>query len=194
MKPYPIFLTATSTPTKRSWHIDILVCPNTIIIQFSAKSCSPVRITFVIRLFEMRKAFRLIKRCRYPLSTTVKICWTDAVLANLSLFSVALASGVHPDGLGAPTTNSVKFQQWHNYFLAAAQLPGESIYACRVIITRYSESWSHTFSIITSQRSSPAAKKLAVHLLHAVYVLGSRLNNYDPWLSHRYRSDNMRIY
>jgi len=116
------------------------------------------------------------------------------VLANLSLLSVALASGVHPDGLSAPNTNSLMFQQRHNYFLAAAQLPGESIYACRVLITRYSESWSHIFSTVTSQRSSPAAKRLAVHLLHAVYVLGSQLNNYDPWLTLRYRSDDMRIY
>jgi hypothetical protein len=93
------------------------------------KACSSVRVSFVIHLFELRKTFRLIRRRRFPLLTTVAICWTDAVLANLGLFSVALAGGVCPDKLTATDTNGLMCQQQQNDFLAATQLPGEPIYS-----------------------------------------------------------------
>ena len=98
----------------------------------SLKACSPVRVTFVIHLFELRKMFRLIRRRRFPLLTTIAICWTDVVLANLGLFSVAFASGVCPDKLTVTNTNGLICQQQHNDFLAATQLPGEPIHSAVV--------------------------------------------------------------
>ena len=161
----------------------------------SLKACSPVRVTFIIQLFELRKTFRLIRRRRFPFSTTVAICWTDVVLANLGLFSVALTSGVCPDGLTATNTNGLICQQQHNYFLAAAQLPGGSVYGCHIRLTRESEHWLHVHSMTTLHRSSPAAKKLAIRLLHAVYVLGAQLNDYDTWDALKYVRplENMKV-
>lgn len=49
------------------------------------------------------------------------------MLANIGLFSVALASGVCPDKLTATNTNGLMCQQQQNDFLAATQLPGEPI-------------------------------------------------------------------
>ncbi|KAF8622240.1 hypothetical protein AX15_007179 [Amanita polypyramis BW_CC] len=126
------------------------------------------RLAFMNQLFALRKAFRLIRRPRSTFSTTVDVCWTDVVLAKLSLMSIALATGIYPDELGVPSSNSLICQQRHNYILAAMQLP---------------ESWSSIFSVVTSHNSSPAAKRVALRLLYTVYVLGSQLNDYDPWIA-----------
>ncbi|KAK2461808.1 hypothetical protein APHAL10511_006271 [Amanita phalloides] len=121
-----------------------------------------VHVTFVTRLFELRKVFSQKKHF------TVDICWTEVILANLSLLSVALASGACPDELTIQTTNSLMRQRQHNYILAAAQLP---------------DSWSSIFQMLNAHYASPAARRLALRLLYSVYVFGRRLIDYNPWTS-----------
>ncbi|KAF8641068.1 hypothetical protein AX17_000712 [Amanita inopinata Kibby_2008] len=126
------------------------------------------RSTFLDHLFKLRKLFRSMacRGRRGDITISVDVCWVDIILANISLVSVALASGMGPDELGTSDAHSLACQRRENYALAAAQLP---------------ESWSSLMLVIVSNNSSPAAKAVALHLLYTAYVLGNHLNDLDPW-------------
>ena len=43
------------------------------------------------------------------------------------------------------------------------------------------EKWQAVPGVISSERASPAAKRLALRMTFAVYIIGPQFSGYDPW-------------
>lgn len=66
---------------------------------------------------------------------------------------------------------------------AAAQLPGSEYLSSEAsgLTNGFSEKWAMVPSVIGSKNASPAAKRLAIQLTFAAYIVGPQLQIYDPW-------------
>ncbi|PFH54608.1 hypothetical protein AMATHDRAFT_161 [Amanita thiersii Skay4041] len=130
-----------------------------------------VHVLFLARLFQIRTAFKCsgAGTVKIDPQTETNVCLVDAVLARISSLSILVACGSHDEDFG------VSIHQQH-CLLAAAQLPGR---------------WSSVICVITSHSSSPAAKRIALRLLYAAYVLGGHLIQYDPWEASGLEPGNM---
>jgi hypothetical protein len=51
-----------------------------------------------------------------------------------------------------------------------------------------SDKWQSVAAVIASDHASPAAKRLALRLTFAVYIMGPQIEDYDPWRESRYAS------
>ncbi|RDB28824.1 hypothetical protein Hypma_015376 [Hypsizygus marmoreus] len=168
-----------------SLHADILVASDSIIRFFDANS-SPtlstsnrvkilsifadlVDVSFLSVLFDHRKvAQNMAARATTPGTTSSTIiCWVDVLLAKLSVFAMAVANGFSPPSL-AVSSDYMRAQRDEDCIWAASQLP---------------EKWKAMIGVPASNQASPAARRLAMRLLFAAYVMGPQLSERKFWIS-----------
>lgn len=89
------------------------------------------------------------------------------------------------------THTTMRFQRERDRMIAAAQLPSKQL-------TGFSKDnknvdrgnllgqWEAVTLLVVSGNMSPAARRLALHLMFAVYIMGPHLGRYDPWADSRY--------
>ncbi|KAH7931143.1 hypothetical protein BV22DRAFT_1124521 [Leucogyrophana mollusca] len=118
------------------------------------------------RLFHVIAAQGLIPGVAIP---TV-ICWVDVILAKVGDVAAFVAGGLRVDDCQRNSTQVLKLQREDNQLRAAAQLP---------------DKWDSVPSIISSNRASPAARRLALQLTLVRFVvhpqLEKRIELADPW-------------
>ncbi|KAJ3976328.1 hypothetical protein EV361DRAFT_884428 [Lentinula raphanica] len=127
---------------------------------------SLVRPGFLSTMFAQRRIFHTMAMkaldTRSVASTVV--CWVDGMIAKLAEATIVVACGSSSHSTIPPP---MKVQLEDDGIRAAAQLP---------------EKWSMVPSVISSAYTSPAAKRLAIQLAFAVYIVGPRLQESDPWI------------
>jgi hypothetical protein len=138
----------------------------------------PVNAAFLNILFDHRQKFSSIGARSYPhnkLSSATIISWVDVVLAKLGNFILSVASGLS-HGLHNHTSGYLQYQRDEDGIRAATQLPGISIftYQAYLRLTRFPEKWESLMGVVASNQASPAAKRLALRLLFAAYVMCPR--------------------
>lgn len=137
-----------------------------------------VDVDFLSVLFEYRQVFYGIaaQSASTTNSSTILVCWVDVVLAKLSLLSLNVASGLSPKLHGALTDYRER-----DCVQAATQLPGILFSYGFGIQLNFSDNWQSVISVVGSSKTSPAAKRLALRLVYAAYVLGPQLRGEYPW-------------
>ncbi|KAJ3788972.1 hypothetical protein GGU10DRAFT_372574 [Lentinula aff. detonsa] len=126
---------------------------------------SLVQPSFLTMLFSQRRIFHnlAVKALAPGAVASTVVCWVDGLIAKFAEVTVVIACGSSMPPL---ISHSMRTQFEDDGLRAAAQLP---------------ENWSLVPSAISSPKSSPAAKRLAIQLAFAVYIVGPRLQKYDPW-------------
>ncbi|KAJ4486308.1 hypothetical protein J3R30DRAFT_3697805 [Lentinula aciculospora] len=126
---------------------------------------SLVQPSFLAVLFAQRRIFHnmAVKALAPRVVASTVVCWVDGLIAKLAEVTIIIASGstIHPI-----MSDVMRIQMDDDGLRAAAQLP---------------EKWSMVPSVIGSPNTSPAAKRLAIQLAFSVYIVGPRLQRYDPW-------------
>ncbi|KDR85134.1 hypothetical protein GALMADRAFT_324437 [Galerina marginata CBS 339.88] len=127
---------------------------------------------FIERLFEYRRISRSAPlRIKAPKDSTVQT-WVDVFLARLSLLVGPIAFGtIRIDYPGPICQETIKLQKQDDAVHATSQLP---------------ENWHDLKFVIGSHNFSPAAKRIALSLLFAVYVMGPQLTFFGSWQRPRY--------
>ena len=138
-------------------------------------SCVPVQVRSFDRLLRLRAVFHAIAR-RETASTSPVICWVDLVLARCGEAALALAStrSTAAPLVSTPLQTLAEHKERMSLY-AALQLPGKH----RTLLSRpphsifqgLTEQWSDIVDMIASDYASPAAIRLAIRLVFAVYVL-----------------------
>ncbi|KAJ6627132.1 hypothetical protein B0H10DRAFT_1995578 [Mycena sp. CBHHK59/15] len=121
-----------------------------------------VNLTFLSVLFEHRKIFhRIAAQSIAPESSPsgAVICWVDAILAKLGDATVLIATG-SPLELTVPLFPGNTELRMEDNLRAASQMPSD---------------WNSVAGMMASDQSSPAAKRLALRLTFAAFVLGPRV-------------------
>ncbi|KAG7099352.1 hypothetical protein E1B28_001208 [Marasmius oreades] len=122
---------------------------------------------FLSILFGHRKIFRRIATQQLlPMAdnASMVVCWVDNLLAKLSEITSLMAGG-----LVRSTQSETTFltrRREHDTLVAATQLPDD---------------WSSVASVLDAPHSSPAARRLALRLLFAAFMVGPWLSGSDPW-------------
>ncbi|KAJ7783558.1 hypothetical protein DFH07DRAFT_788206 [Mycena maculata] len=118
-------------------------------------------LSFLEALFELRKVFHQIaaQSLAAPGSCGAIVCWVDAILFKIGDASITVASGFSLD-LTTPLFPGSADVRAEDGLRAASQLPSE---------------WHLVCGVIASDQASPAAKRLALRLSFAAFVLGPRL-------------------
>ncbi|KAJ7169676.1 hypothetical protein C8R46DRAFT_1089624 [Mycena filopes] len=128
-------------------------------------------VSFLTVLFEHRKIFHRI--AAQSLDSTeadasgAVVCWVDGILSKLGDVTIAVASGVSLDVTLPLFAGSDSDLRAEDGLRAASQLPSD---------------WHSVIEVVASERSSPAAKRLALRLLFSASVLGPFL---CPWRERR---------
>ncbi|KAJ6574902.1 hypothetical protein B0H19DRAFT_1126284 [Mycena capillaripes] len=115
-------------------------------------------VTFLTVLFEQRKIFHRIAAQSFatePGSSVAVICWVDSILHKLGDVTIAVASGISSDLTTPLLPGSTQFRA-EDGLRAASQLPSN---------------WSSVAGLIASDQASPAAKRLALRLTFAAFIL-----------------------
>ncbi|KAJ3899993.1 hypothetical protein F5879DRAFT_454719 [Lentinula edodes] len=153
-------------------HRDILEASNTIkkyldgiLLQRQDSLENLGLFAYIVVLFAQRRIFHnLAVKALAPgaIASTI-VCWADGLIAKLAEVTIIVACGssIHP-----LISDAMRTQLEDDGLRAAAQLP---------------EKWSMVLFAISSPNTSPAAKRLAIQLLFAVYIVIPRLQSYDPW-------------
>ncbi|KAI6158777.1 hypothetical protein EDD17DRAFT_1511909 [Pisolithus thermaeus] len=125
-------------------------------------SCS-LSPTFLKLLFRYRRFFRAIaaKDLRPGFAVPTTICWVDIILAKLGDLSALVATDFQTPPSDESFTNVLAARQQEDRLKAALQLP---------------DNWDMVPSLLTSDRASPAAKRLVVQVLFGSYVLYPRIS------------------
>ncbi|KAI0936199.1 hypothetical protein AcV5_004396 [Taiwanofungus camphoratus] len=133
-----------------------------------------VHSSFISLLFDYRRIFhRLAARDLMHSAPAVVVCWVDVILAKLGDAIFVIASRRPDSSLPVPEEPSfvsLEKQKEGAALRAATQLP---------------EKWNSIPNVIAAEHASPAARRLALHLVFGVYVVGPQLGNGDPWSSGR---------
>ncbi|KAF5377507.1 hypothetical protein D9615_005280 [Tricholomella constricta] len=120
-----------------------------------------VNVKFLSILFRHRKTSRVIAaKATTPNAATTIVCWVDVVLAKLSMFILHVAGGFSRHPL-APCSEFIQYQREEDCVKAATQMP---------------EKWESVIDVIGSNKTSPAAIRLATRLVFAAYVMAPQLN------------------
>ncbi|KAJ7139919.1 hypothetical protein C8R44DRAFT_765765 [Mycena epipterygia] len=120
------------------------------------------KVSFLTLLFEHRKVFHKIAAQSLASgagSSGSIVCWVDVILSKLGDAISTVASGVSLDHTTPLFPGSAEFRVEDN-LRAACQLPAD---------------WQSVAEVIASDQASPAAKRLALRLTFAAFVLGPRL-------------------
>ncbi|KIK95375.1 hypothetical protein PAXRUDRAFT_37688, partial [Paxillus rubicundulus Ve08.2h10] len=109
-------------------------------------------------LFQYRRLFHTIAARDFgPGSVPPAIvCWVDVVLARLGDLSAFVAAGFHENHPDQTLPDVLKVQRQEDNLRAAIQLP---------------DNWDMVASILSSERVSPAAKRLSMRLMLGQYIL-----------------------
>ncbi|KAF9229455.1 hypothetical protein BS17DRAFT_22168 [Gyrodon lividus] len=114
--------------------------------------------SFLHLLFQYRRLFHIIavRDLRPGSAPPAIICWVDLILAKFGDVSAFVAAGFHKDHPDQMLPDVLKVQRQEDNLRAAIQLPGN---------------WDMVPSILSSERVSPAAKRLSVRLMLGQYIL-----------------------
>ncbi|KAJ7107636.1 hypothetical protein C8R43DRAFT_1044748 [Mycena crocata] len=120
--------------------------------------------SFLMVMFELRKVFykiaaQSLASDHESASSGPIVCWVDAILVKLGDTSIAIASGVSLDLITPLFPGSAEYNT-QDGLRAASQLPSE---------------WHSVPAVMALDHASPGAKRLALRLTFAVFVLGPRL-------------------
>ncbi|KAL0575982.1 hypothetical protein V5O48_005982 [Marasmius crinis-equi] len=129
---------------------------------------SSVEPRFLSILFDHRKVFRrLATRELLPAAdgSSMVVCWVDTLLVKLAEVTVLVAGGLAQDTEPSESV-FIRRQREHDNLAAATQLPS---------------SWMSVPSVLDSTYGSPAARRLALRLLFAVYTVGPWFSGNNPW-------------
>ncbi|KAG2149856.1 hypothetical protein BD769DRAFT_1381585 [Suillus cothurnatus] len=121
-----------------------------------------LRPSFLNLLFQYRRLFHAlaVQELKKVAVVPIIISWVDAVLAKLGDVVSCVASAMHDRYLDEELPEALRKRREEDNLRAAAQLP---------------DRWDSVPSILTSEKASPAAKRLALRLLVSQYVLQPQL-------------------
>ncbi|KAG2044695.1 hypothetical protein BDR03DRAFT_995102 [Suillus americanus] len=121
-----------------------------------------LRPSFLNLLFQYRRLFHAlaVQELKKVAVIPIVISWVDAVLARIGDVASCVASAVHDRYFDDELPEVLKKRREEDNLRAAAQLP---------------DRWDSVPSILTSEKASPAAKRLALRLLVSRYVLQPQL-------------------
>ncbi|KAG1783804.1 hypothetical protein EV702DRAFT_957277 [Suillus placidus] len=121
-----------------------------------------LRPSFLNLLFQYRRLFHALAVQELKKVTVIPIIisWVDAVLARLGDVVSCVASAMHDRYFDDELPEALRKRRKEDNLRAAAQLP---------------DRWDSIPSILTSEKASPAAKRLALRLLVSRYVLQPQL-------------------
>lgn len=119
--------------------------------------------SFLNLLFQYRRLFRTIaaKDLRLGFAAPTTVCWVDIILTKLGDLSALVATDFRVFSSEETLANVLVVRQREGRLKAAMQL---------------ADNWDLVPSLLTSDRTSPAAKRLAVQLLFGSYVLYPRIS------------------
>ncbi|KIJ21622.1 hypothetical protein PAXINDRAFT_95165 [Paxillus involutus ATCC 200175] len=114
--------------------------------------------SFLHLLFQYRRLFHIIaaRDLRPGSAPPAIVCWVDVVLARLGDVSAFVAAGFHENHPDQTLPDVLKVQRQEDNLRAAIQLP---------------DNWDMVASILSSERVSPAAKRLSMRLMLGQYIL-----------------------
>ncbi|KIJ68301.1 hypothetical protein HYDPIDRAFT_24595 [Hydnomerulius pinastri MD-312] len=123
-----------------------------------ANVASILNASFLHLLFQYRRLFHIIAigDLRPGSAVPAIVCWVDVILAKLGDVSTLVATGFHRNSPDQTLPDVLQAQRQEDNLRAAMQLP---------------DSWDHISSILSSERASPAARRLAIRLMFGQYVL-----------------------
>lgn len=112
----------------------------------------------------------------------IVISWVDAILAKLGDVTSCVASAMHDRYFNDDLSEALRKRREEDNLRAAAQLPGSrrSCQMLQIILMFALDRWDSIPSILTSEKTSPAAKRLALRLLVSLYVLQPQLIERSP--------------
>ncbi|KAG2121069.1 uncharacterized protein F5147DRAFT_664191 [Suillus discolor] len=121
-----------------------------------------LRPSFLNLLFQYRRLFHAlaVQELNKVAVVPIIISWVDAVLARLGEVVSCVASAMHDRYFDDKLPEALRKRREEDNLRAAAQLP---------------DRWDSVPSILTSEKASPAAKRLALRLLVSRYVLQPQL-------------------
>ncbi|KAG2159577.1 uncharacterized protein EDB93DRAFT_1073996 [Suillus bovinus] len=121
-----------------------------------------LRPSFLNLLFQYRRLFHAlaVQELNKVAVIPIIISWVDAVLARLGDVALCVASAMHDRYFDDELPEALRKRREEDNLRAAAQLP---------------DRWDSVPSILTSEKASPAAKRLALRLLVSRYVLQPQL-------------------
>ncbi|KAG1801472.1 uncharacterized protein HD556DRAFT_880710 [Suillus plorans] len=121
-----------------------------------------LRPSFLNLLFQYRRLFHAlaVQELNKVAVVPIIISWVDAVLARLGDVVSFVASAMHDRYFDDKLPEALRKRREEDNLRAAAQLP---------------DRWDSVPSILTSEKASPAAKRLALRLLVSRYVLQPQL-------------------
>lgn len=155
-----------------------------------------VRPSFLTVLFAQRRIFHIlaVKAVAPGTRASTVVCWVDGLIAKLAEATVIVGCG---SSLKRSVSGTMRIQLDDDGLRAAAQLPGlVYLFEEAVGLTNdFSEKWPMVPPVIGSNHASPAAKRLAIQLTFAVYIVGPRLQNFDPWSDYdRYANSTLALF
>ncbi|OAX44755.1 hypothetical protein K503DRAFT_3167 [Rhizopogon vinicolor AM-OR11-026] len=118
--------------------------------------------SFLKLMFQYRRLFHAIaiQELGAVAPVPIVISWVDAILAKLGDVASRVASAMHDRYYNDDIPEALRKRREEDNLRAAAQLP---------------DRWDSIPSILTSEKASPAAKRLAIRLLVSLYVLQPQL-------------------
>lgn len=124
----------------------------------------------------------------HPEDTVAVVCWVDHVIAKLGDVTLVLLRSVSARAESVEDAlHTILKHRDESALHAASQLPREwfimEIARSHMCPT---DSLEDTLTLVGSEHASPAAIRLALRLLYAVYVIGPQLGSGSPWTDNRY--------
>ncbi|KAH7915402.1 hypothetical protein BJ138DRAFT_1142007 [Hygrophoropsis aurantiaca] len=121
--------------------------------------------SFLCLLFQYRRLFHNIATRGLAAGAAIHavICWVDVILAKFGVVASFVAGGLQPVSSQRCISVTLQLQNEDNQLRAAAQLP---------------DRWCSITSVISSSSASPAAKRLALQLLLARYIVLPQLGSF----------------
>ncbi|KAF9240909.1 hypothetical protein BU15DRAFT_73766 [Melanogaster broomeanus] len=114
--------------------------------------------SFLHLLFQYRRLFHMlaVKDLSPGSAPPAVVCWVDVVLAKLGDVSAVVAAGFHKNHPDQMLPDVLRAQRQEDNLRAAIQLP---------------DNWDMVPSTLSSERASPAAKRLSLRLMMGQYIL-----------------------
>ena len=145
------------------------------------------------KLFKFRKLFRDVAIKSNPRNLgSLVVTWVDNLLANLAVLIVNIASAPAPANLPqASASEAIQLQTRHDMIRASAQLPGNDLISpVRSFANKILDKWDDLRIVLGSDDFSPAARRLALSLMFAAYVMEAQLAGVQSrsWAECRYAS------
>jgi hypothetical protein len=137
----------------------------------------------MMKLFDLRRIFLGIasRALNRGAGSSTVVSWVDVVLAKLGDAVMVSSTGFHRECLLASIPQTLKRKRDEDGLWAASQLPGMFNWSRRWLDSVSLDKWQLVPSVLSSDHASPAAKRLALRLTFAVYIMGPEFTEYDPW-------------